>query len=390
MKLRCAATFVALCLGCAPWWSHAQAVHTESLQIPVGAAGNEATLDSYLVRPSAQGKYPLALIVNGSLGANQVAGDVRADWLAHIAHDFASKGWLAVAVTWRGYAKSTGSMPGVGNCEAPDVAGFVGALASDLASVLDTLKRREDVDASRTLGLGYSIGGASVLALAARPQHPLSAAVNISGGVYYYADAPGVAAPDCGKFEKDLIKTVAGFGKANPTPTLWLYAENDPFFGPGLAKAMAAGYRASGGNARLMLLPPFEADGHTLYKWQASALTRPRIDDFLRDAGLPSLDRHALDPLLATLPPATRKLATEYWRGVPAEKALAMPVGPPAGLYWYHVPGSLDQARRSALRDCEAKSASKCVIAAENDRLADAWRDRQSAAPAPAQRTQGR
>ena len=43
---------------------------------------------------------------------------------------------------------------------------------------------------------------------------------------------------------------------------LWIYIENDTFFGPALSKRMNDAYTGAGGNAEYHLMPPFGSEGH--------------------------------------------------------------------------------------------------------------------------------
>jgi homoserine acetyltransferase len=45
---------------------------------------------------------------------------------------------------------------------------------------------------------------------------------------------------------------------------LWIYTENDTYFGPALSQRMASAFKAAGGNVEYHLLPPFGHDGHFL------------------------------------------------------------------------------------------------------------------------------
>ena len=45
---------------------------------------------------------------------------------------------------------------------------------------------------------------------------------------------------------------------------LWIYIENDTFFGPALSKRMHQAFMGAGGNAEHHLLPPFGGEGHLL------------------------------------------------------------------------------------------------------------------------------
>ena len=128
-----------------------------------------------------------------------------------------------------------------------------------------------------------------------------------SGGVWHDAK-PFAPDPACGPFEDGLVHTVGSLGKA-AIPTLWVYALNDPWFQPQLVRRMAAAYRRDGGNVDLTMMPSFGRDGHTLYLWEANALTQPSIDRFLRANALPAMTgEQAFIPILATLAPDDRNL----------------------------------------------------------------------------------
>jgi len=45
-------------------------------------------------------------------------------------------------------------------------------------------------------------------------------------------------------------------------PMLWIYIENDTFFGPALSKRMHDAFTAAGGNAEYHLVPPFGYEGY--------------------------------------------------------------------------------------------------------------------------------
>jgi hypothetical protein len=59
-----------------------------------------------------------------------------------------------------------------------------------------------------------------------------------------------------------LVEATAEFGRSARTPMLWIYIENDTFFGPDLSKRMHGAYAGAGGSAEYHLMPPFGSDGH--------------------------------------------------------------------------------------------------------------------------------
>jgi hypothetical protein len=43
---------------------------------------------------------------------------------------------------------------------------------------------------------------------------------------------------------------------------LWIYIENDTFFGPALSMRMREAFTAAGGKVEYRLVPPFGSEGH--------------------------------------------------------------------------------------------------------------------------------
>jgi hypothetical protein len=63
---------------------------------------------------------------------------------------------------------------------------------------------------------------------------------------------------------------------------LWIYAENDTFFGPALSKRMHEAYTGAGGNAEYYMLPPFGSDGHFMIgSADAIPIWEPLVKQFL-------------------------------------------------------------------------------------------------------------
>ena len=365
--------FAGLLLGTPAGWARCMAdadVVEERLSLPVAVNGRAEKLEALLVRPAVGDHFPIALIVNGSWSKPR---ELHASDLAQFAHDFAHRGWLGASVMWRGYGTSSGvDQWEAGTCTAPGTGRFLDAHADDLAAALATLRARRDVDPAIALGVGVSIGGASMLDLAARSDRPLTAVINISGGIYLDAK-PFHPDPRCGPFETDLVREFSSFGAAG-VPTLWLYAKNDPWFRPQLVGRMLDAYRAGGGKVDFNMFPPFGNDGHTLFRQDASPLTQPAIDRFLRANQLPALaGDDAFAPLLAVLSSDDRHDVERYLRA-PTEKALAIPETG-AGLYWYFGVRSLGVARREALAYCRAESKEGCRVISENQTLLDTWHD---------------
>ena len=340
-------------------------VAEDAAPLPVTIDGKDYALDALAVRLPGENKLPVALITHGASPGKPRAATI--DVLRGWAHDLAHRGWLAVAVMRRGYAKSDGEVAEVGGtCASPDAGRYLEAHADDLEAALRSIGRRPDADMDRVLAVGDSAGGAAVMALAARPSVRLAGVVNISGGVTPLA--PFQRDPACAPYEADLVWNFARFGKTAHMPTLWLYAENDGLFRPGLVSRMRSAFAGTGGRAELVMLPPFRDDGHALfYAPRGKRRLLPELDRFLRANKLPTWDGAAFDPLLARLSFADAQGVQQYLQSLTAEKALAL--APGGGVHWWQGARTAAEARSSVLADCRKKQGVDCTLAADNFRL---------------------
>jgi hypothetical protein len=86
-----------------------------------------------------------------------------------------------------------------------------------------------------------------------------------------------------------LVDAARHFGSAARTPMLWIYTQNDSFFGPSLAYAMWRAFKGAGGAGELQQLPPFGDDGHRLFFGPGgSAIWGPLIENYLGQQHVPA------------------------------------------------------------------------------------------------------
>jgi pimeloyl-ACP methyl ester carboxylesterase len=152
----------------------------------------------------------------------------------------------------------------------------------------------------QTIVVGISSGGWASLALASRNPDNVRAVINIAGG----RGGRPFGRTDhsvCG--EKSLLAAAHSYGLSARVPTLWLYASNDTFFGPDLARALASQWQSGGGKADLHIFPPYGTDGHNLADDRAGwDVWGSVVDQFLdegHDAPVAALEPEAARPLEA-------------------------------------------------------------------------------------------
>ena len=135
---------------------------------------------------------------------------------------------------------------------------------------------------SKILVAGNSVGGMVGAALAATNLPGVVAYINFAGGIAGNPDqAPGKScAPE------RVREAFATYGKTARMPSLWLYAQNDKFWGAEAPRQWHAAYVAGGGVAEFVGTPPVpNADGHELI-FVGRDLWASAVESFLKRVGL--------------------------------------------------------------------------------------------------------
>jgi dienelactone hydrolase len=251
----------------------------EELRIPFALAGPRG-LQALLVRPNGPGRYPLALLAHGSPRSVESHASMTPWAMLPQATEFARRGWAAVVVMRRGYGDSGGDWAdSYGPCANPNFVAAAAAGAADLKASINFLVNRPDIDRSRVISVGVSAGGFATVALTADPPPELVAAISFAGG------RGSIHADEVCHGER-LVEAFRSFGKRSRLPMLWVYAENDHFFGPALAQQLKGAFTEAGGNVEFIAAPAFGRDGHYLFSMEGIPVWTGFVDKFLRQHDL--------------------------------------------------------------------------------------------------------
>lgn len=194
---------------------------------------------------------------------------------------FVSLGFVVLVPTRVGYGESGG--PDVeysGRCDSKDYAPVYAAAADQTVAVLKAAANLPYVDPARGVVVGQSFGGMTSIALAARDVPGLAGAVNFAGG----GGGNPSERPEnpCGSH--GLAALYGDYGAASKVPTLWLYSENDRYWGAELPKKWFDGFVGAGGKARFVRLPAYKDNGHGIFSGNPGSWKRP-FEAFLHDIG---------------------------------------------------------------------------------------------------------
>ncbi|MGW1422281.1 dienelactone hydrolase family protein [Bradyrhizobium manausense] len=275
------------------------ALMSAHMMLPVVISGNKVSLESFVVRPDRPGKFPLVVITHGmpsGFGEEFFTELLNRSPVGYskAAVAFAQRGYAVVSIMRRGYGRSGGGFSESAR-QTCDYLPAVHAASDDIIAAVASLRNEPWVDAEHVVLLGHSVGGLTVMAVAAENIPGVVGAVNFDGGRHSFSAPNQPCSPD------NLVDTVAALGRTARVPVLWLYAENDQFYGPDLARRMFAAYSAGGAPAQLRLLPPFEPNGHNTVVLAPADTWFPSVDPFLEKLGLPTKTVIGA-PLFAELP----------------------------------------------------------------------------------------
>jgi dienelactone hydrolase len=212
--------------------------------------------------PDATGtaRHPLVVINHGTSDATRLAVAMPVYyWLSRW---FVERGYVVVLPQRRGHGATGGPMAeSIGTCADPDHMRSGLAAADDIQGAVDYMSAQPFVEPGEAVVVGISSGGWASLALASRNPGNVRAVINIAGG---RGGRPFGRRVDAVCGEQRLLEATRAFGRTAHAPTLWLYATNDSYFRPDLARALAAAWQDGGGKAELHVFPPYGADGHNL------------------------------------------------------------------------------------------------------------------------------
>jgi len=236
--------------------------------------------------------YPLLVLNHGRPANDAGRGKMGRVRFAQAASYFASLGFSVWVPTRVGYGVSgTEEDPEyTGPCQKRDFRSGFDVSSAQVLQVIEHAKRRADIDRTRVVVAGQSFGGATSIAVAARNPDGVVASINFAGG----SGGNPETRPGEPCLPRWLEALFGEYGKTSRIPTLWVYTENDRYFGPHHTKTWFEAFKAGGGAGEFVLLPAFGNDGHALFT-RGFEIWRPIVGRFLD-----TVKAHAAAPI----PPA--------------------------------------------------------------------------------------
>jgi dienelactone hydrolase len=224
---------------------------------------------AYVVRPVGDGPFPLAIMNHGVLLDPVQRSFFPLVEFRDAAMWFARRGYMVVAPAGSGYGAAavevaeTGLFSGVffskvGKCINPNFRDAGLAVARLDLWIIEYMSMLKRIVPDNVIVVGQSAGGWASIALSSVNPAPVKAIITFAAGRGGRVDGKpnNNCAPD------KLVEATGEFGRISRVPMLWIYIENDTYFGPELSKRMHAAFTAAGGKAEYHLFPPHGSDGH--------------------------------------------------------------------------------------------------------------------------------
>lgn len=262
------------------------AVVEEVLEVPVsvrtiyGQEVNQA-IKVTVFRDDQRDKAPYLILNHGRPATAAGFANMKRQRYSDNSRYFVSLGFVVLVPTRVGYGETGG--PDVeysGRCDSRNYAPVYAAAADQTAAVLKAATHLPYVDQSRGIVVGQSFGGTTAITLSTTALPGLVGAVNFAGG----GGGSPTERPEnpCSSYR--LTSLFKDYGASARVPTLWLYSENDRYWGVDLPREWFTEFVKAGGNAKFVQLPPYKDDGHPIFTGNRNAW-QPAFEGFLRELG---------------------------------------------------------------------------------------------------------
>jgi len=247
---------------------------------------------AYLVRPVGDGPFPLVIMNHGvSLNPTDRSFFPPVEF-RDAAKWFAKRGYLVVAPVGTGYGAAAIDIPEhglygpffskIGKCSNPNFRAPGLAVAQVDLWIIDYMAAEKRIVPKDVIVVGQSAGGWAAIALSSLNPSQVKAIIVFAAGRGGRVDNKpnNNCAPD------KLVEATGEFGRTSRVPMLWIYIENDTFFGPPLSKRMHEVFTTAGGKAEYHVVPPFGREGHFFIDSpDAVPIWAPLVTKFLDEQG---------------------------------------------------------------------------------------------------------
>lgn len=255
-----------------------------------GIFGGDVSMRAEVYKPAGAGPFPVLIFSHGRSAQRAERAALEHPILKGHVKYWLGKGFAIVAPIRVGYGPTGGPdrensgahFTRTGLCDGrPDFRHVANAASQDLLATVRWVREQTWADKERIVLEGRSAGGFATVATAAAHPPGVIGYINFSGGT---GGAPEIA-PGHSCDPQQMKEVMAEFGKTTTIPGIWLYAQNDLYWGPDMPREWFDAFASSGAPAQFVdagVLPGH--DGHMLLTYGHKMWSVP-VDRFLKQFG---------------------------------------------------------------------------------------------------------
>ncbi len=279
-----------LVLACVSGAQQPPRVQPDIVRLTLDIGGKPTEVVTHLYKPPGDGPFPLVIFSHGRAGARIDRVKLQYPVLVRHANYWLNKGVAVVAPVRPGYGETGGADREDSNANwngnictgNPDFTASAGNARETVVATYQWAMRQPWVRKDRILLEGQSVGGMTTVAAGALNLPGVVGFVNFAGGSGGYPEvSPGKSCKP-----GNLTETYRAYGQLAKEPSLWLYAENDLYWGPEAPRLWHESFKAGGSDTELVQTGPVAGhDGHQLLNY-GGTMWRGALDAFVRKVGL--------------------------------------------------------------------------------------------------------
>jgi dienelactone hydrolase len=325
-------------------------------------------------KPNGEGPFPLVILNHGRAGsADKRMQPLRFRYEPQ-ARYLVGKGFVVIVPTRVGYGEAFGDFDpeSNGGCATPQIEPMSIAASDQVLAAHSFAKSLKYVDTNRWWVMGQSVGGLTSVATVWRNPTGLQGGINFAGGT----GGDPVARPgqSCGVTQ--IARLWKNKAKEAQADMLWMYWENDLFWGQQAPRDWHQAWTEGGGRAQFHQLPAFGKDGHSGFSSDMDHWV-PLVDAYLAKAGI---TQSALPPVpeatgfadvadLNKAPISADNVQKLYTRFLSSPVPRAFAIGPNGAAGFAYG----DWAIGRALGFCQARRGAPCKLYAVDQKVV--WRN---------------
>lgn len=264
------------------------------VKVPVDLGGlfnSTVNMTAELFKPDGSGPFPVLIYSHGRSSTAKERADIKEVIPREYLQFWLGKGFAVVAPLRPGYGATGGAdreVPGhgwdstTGHCiRTPNYSRVMEVASPTVLATIAWIQKQPWANTSALVLTGNSVGG--ILTVAVGSQNPVGVVglINFAGGI---GGNPSLS-PGKSCDSNQLLDMYRRYGKTSKIPSLWMYAENDLFWGSEMPKAWHASFSQAGGNSQLVTTAPLtHRDGHDLV-FEGKHLWMPSVEAFVKRLG---------------------------------------------------------------------------------------------------------